>query len=138
MNDSHNDDEIRKILSDYENVCVVGASRTSGKDAHEIPKYLIEKGYNVIPVNPSADEIFGRKCYKSILDINEPIEIVDIFRPSKDVYLIVVDAIKKKPDVIWMQEGIENEKARQLAEANGIIVVFNRCMFKEHVRLLGS
>ncbi len=138
MKDGHSDEEIRKILSEYKNVCVVGASRNEEKDAHQIPLYLIKKGYNVIPVNPNSEEIFGRKCYKSIADVNEPIDIVDIFRPSADVYQIAVDAIPKHPKVIWMQEGIENEKAKELAESNGITVVYNRCMFKEHFRLFGN
>ncbi len=136
--DNHSDEEIKKILSDYRNVCVVGASRSGDKDAHTVPAYLIKKGYNVIPVNPNAEEIFGRKCYRRVSEVDQDMEIVDIFRPSGEVYAVVEDALAKGPKVIWMQEGIENAEAEELAESKGITVVFNRCMFKEHMRLFGN
>ncbi len=136
--DTHSDEEIKEILSKYKNVAVVGMSREEGKDSHEIPKYLIQKGFNVIPVNPNADEILGRKAYKSISDVQETVDIVDIFRPSDKVLPVVQAAISKNSKVIWMQEGISNDEARKLAESNGIIVIFNRCMMKEHIRLLGD
>lgn len=136
--DSHSDQEIKDILSKYKNVAVVGMSREEGKESHEIPKYLMDKGYNVIPVNPNADSILNRKSYKSILDVPETVEIVDIFRPSDKVLPVVQAAINKNPKVIWMQEGISNEEAKKLAEERGIIVIFNRCMMKEHVRLFGD
>ncbi len=136
--DSHMDSEIKSILSDYKNVAVVGMSREPGKDSHEVPAYLIQKGYNVIPVNPNADSILERKSYKSISDASEKIDIVDIFRPSDKVLPVVFAAIKKSPKVIWMQEGIYNEEAKKLAESKGIKVIFNRCMMKEHIRLFGS
>ena len=133
--DEHTDEDIKDILSSYKTVAVVGMSREDGKDSHEIPKYLIKSGYNVIPVNPNADMILGKKSYKSISDVEDQIGIVDIFRPSNKVLPVVKAAIPKHPKVIWMQEGIYNEEAKKLAESNGIIVVFNRCMMKEHLRL---
>ncbi len=136
--DKHTDEEIKRILSDYKVVAVVGMSREEGKDSHEIPKYLIENGYEVIPVNPNADSILGKKSYKSVSDVPEKVDIIDIFRPSDKVLPAVKDAIKMKPKVIWMQEGISNEEARRLAESKGITVIFNRCMMKEHVRLFGQ
>ena len=132
--DEHTDDQIREILS-LNKVAVIGMSKNSSKAAHYVPKYLSDNGYDVIPVNPSSDEILGKKCYDSVLDINEPIDIVDVFRPSDQVLPFVKDAIKKKPKVIWLQEGIHNSEAEELAKSHGIKVVFNRCMLAEHQRL---
>ena len=135
--DKHSDPEIRQILS-MKNVAVVGMSRDPSKDAHLIPKYLINNGYNVIPVNPTADEILGRKCYKSLLEVPEKIDIVDVFRPSEYVPPIIKDAIAKGVTVVWMQIGISNNDAEQEASKNGIKVVYNRCMMEEHRRLFGE
>ena len=132
--DSYSDSEIKQILS-MKNVAVVGMSRDPSKDAHHVPKYLIENGYNVIPVNPTAEEILGRKCYKSLLDVPDKIDIVDVFRPSEDVPPIVKDAITKGAKVVWMQLGISNNEAAQEASKHGIKVVYNRCMLVEHGRL---
>ena len=132
--DEHTDDQIREILS-LNKVAVIGMSKNSSKAAHYVPKYLSDNGYDVIPVNPSSDEILGKKCYDSVLDIDEPIDIVDVFRPSDQVLPFVKDAIKKKPKVIWLQEGIHNSEAEALAKIHGIKVVFNRCMLAEHQRL---
>ncbi len=132
--DSHTDEEIREIFS-LNNVAVVGMSKNEDKAAHYVPKYLAQNHYNIIPVNPTADEILDKKCYRSISEINEPIDIVDVFRPSDQVLLVIQEAIKKKPKVIWLQEGIHNEEAEELARKKGIKVVFNRCMLAEHQRL---
>ena len=132
--DEHTDDQIREILS-LNKVAVIGMSKNSSKAAHYVPKYLSDNGFNVIPVNPSSDEILGEKCYDSVLDIDEQIDIVDVFRPSDQVLPFVKDAIKKKPKVIWLQEGIHNSEAEELAKSHGIKVVFNRCMLAEHRRL---
>ena len=125
---------MKEILK-LRNVAVVGMSRDPAKPAHFVPKYLKEHGYHIIPVNPSAQEILGIKCYKSLLDANEPIDIVDVFRPSKDVPAVVEQAIKKKPKAIWLQEGIHNQGAEEEAAKRGLDVVWNRCMMKEHSRL---
>ena len=132
--DSHTDEQIRKFLS-LKNVAVVGMSKNEEKAAHYVPRYLLQHGYNVIPINPNTDEILQRKCCPSITDVNENIDIVDVFRPSDEVLPFVEEAIKKKPKVIWLQEGIHNEKAEDLAREAGIAVVFNRCMYAEHKRL---
>jgi len=86
-------------------------------------------------VNPTAEEILGKKCYDSVSKIDGEIEIVDIFRPSDQVLPFVQEAIKKKPKVIWLQEGIHNSEAEELARKEGIKVVYNRCMLAEHQRL---
>jgi uncharacterized protein len=133
--DLHSDSELRKIY-DLKNIAVVGMSKNEGKPAHFVPKYLIEHGYNVIPVNPTITEVLGRKSYPSIADIPEDVDVVDVFRRSEDVPPVVNDAINKKGiKVIWMQSGIYNEEAERKAKENGIDVVFNRCMMVEHNRL---
>jgi len=132
--DSLSDVEIKEIYS-LKNVAVIGISKNQEKAAHYVPKYLAENGYNIIPINPSADEILNKKCYSSINDVDESIDIVDVFRPSDQVLPFVKDAIKKKPKVIWLQEGIHNSEAEELARKEGIKVVFNRCMLAEHQRL---
>ncbi|MGB6463700.1 MAG: CoA-binding protein [Nitrosotalea sp.] len=132
--DMHSDEQIKKIYA-LKNIAVVGMSKNPEKAAHYVPKYLIEQGYNIIPVNPTTDEILGKKCYPSLLDVSVPIDIVDVFRPSDQVKPVVEDAIKIKPRVIWLQEGIHDLEAESLAKKAGIDVVFNRCMLAEHQRL---
>lgn len=132
--DSHSDEEIKEIFS-LKNVAVVGMSKNQGKAAHYVPKYLSENGYNIIPVNPTTDQILDKKSYHSLDEIDQDIDIVDVFRPSEQVLPFVQEAIKKKPKVIWLQEGIHNTEAEELARKEGIKVVFNRCMLAEHQRL---
>lgn len=132
--DNHSDEEIKKIFS-LKNVAVIGMSKHSQKAAHYVPKYLKEQGYNIIPVNPTTSEILGSKSYPDIARVPDQIDIVDVFRPSDEVLSVVQSAIKKKPKVIWLQEGIHNNEAEELARKEGIDVVFNRCMFAEHKRL---
>ncbi len=132
--DTHSDDEIRQILA-LKKVAVVGMSQNQGKAAHGVPRYLSENGYDLTPVNPNADEILGKKCLDEISEVEGEIDIVDVFRPSDQVLPIVKEAIKKNPKVIWLQEGIHNQEAEELARDAGIKVVFNRCMLAEHQRL---
>ena len=133
--DANTDDQIKDILS-LKKVAVIGMSKNSSKAAHFVPKYLTDNGYDVIPVNPTSDMILDRKCYSSVSEIEQEIDIIDIFRPSDQVLPFVQEAIKKRPKVIWLQEGIHNSEAEELARKEGIKVVFNRCMLAEHQRLL--
>jgi uncharacterized protein len=136
--DSFSDDEIRGFYK-LKNIAVVGMSKTDGKAANYVPRYLMERGYNVIPVNPTAPEIMGKKSYPNVSSIQEQVDIVDVFRPSDDVLPVVMDAVKKAGiKVVWMQLGIYNEQAERLAKEKGINVVYNRCMLEEHQRLFGS
>lgn len=132
--DSHSDAQIQEILT-MKDVAVVGMSSNQEKASHRVPKYLMSNGYNIIPVNPSASEILGQKCYSSLEDISSTIDIVEVFVASENVLPIVKQAIGKNPKVIWFQLGIHNPEAEELARENGIDVVFNRCMFAEHSRL---
>jgi|TARA_B100000470_G_scaffold6895_1_gene4892 uncharacterized protein len=133
--DMHSDDQIKQIL-EMKNVVVVGMSRYKEKAAHFVPKYLHDNGFTITPVNPTASQILDKKCFKTINDVSNDVDIIDIFRPSDQVLPIVKEAIKKKPKVIWLQEGIHNHEAEQLARDAGIDVVFNRCMLAEHKRLM--
>ncbi|MDY7082423.1 MAG: CoA-binding protein [Halobacteria archaeon] len=128
--------ELKEIL-EMENVAVVGCSTTRGKEAHDIPQYLIDHGYNVIPVNPYADEIFGREAYDSLSDVEEEIDIVDIFRPSEEVADIVDEALERDDvKVIWTQVGIRDPEATKKAEEAGLEVVEDKCMKVEHQHLM--
>ena len=135
IKDSHTDEEIKDIFA-LKKIAVIGMSRHPVKAAHFVPKYLSEQGFDITPVNPTTNEILGKKCYPDISSVQDPIDIVDIFRPSEQVLLVVQNAIKKKPKVIWLQEGIHNEEAENLAREHGIDIVFNRCMLAEHQRLM--
>ena len=136
--DSHSDDEIKKFYT-LKNIAVVGMSKNEDKPAHYVPKYLIDHGYNVIPVNPTATEILGRKSYPTVSSIPDKIDIVDIFRRSEDVPSVVEDVIKKEGiNVIWMQEGISSKEAEKIAKEKDIPTVYNRCMMAEHKRLFSD
>jgi predicted CoA-binding protein len=134
--DSHSDLQLKEIYL-LKNIAVVGMSKNEQKAGNFVPRYLIEHGYNVIPVNPTISEVLGRKSYPTITDIPEKVDVVDVFRKSEDVPSIVNDAINRKNQikVLWMQEGIYNEEAEKKAKENGIDVVYNRCMMAEHRRL---
>ena len=132
--DSHTDEQIRKFYL-LKNIAVIGISKHPEKAAHYVPKYLAEKGYNIIPVNPTTDKILDKKCYREIAEVPDSIDIIDVFRPSEEVLPVVREAVKKNPKVIWLQEGIHNLEAEDLARKAGIEVVFNRCILAEHQRL---
>jgi len=132
------DDELREIL-DHDTVAVVGCSTTEGKAAHEIPRYLQQQGYRIIPVNPFADEVLGERSYDSITDVPDDVDVVDVFRPSEEVPDIV-DETLERDDVaaVWLQQGIRHDDAAGRAEEAGLDVVQDRCMKVEHQRLAGG
>ena len=134
------DDRLREIL-EYETIAVVGCSTTPGKDAHEIPAYLQRRGYDVVPVNPPADEILGERAYDSLTEVEAEIDVVNVFRPSDEVAGIVDDAIDRREErgdvrVVWTQLGISDDEAAARAEEAGIEVVQDRCMKVERGRLM--
>lgn len=129
------DKEVLKVFEENEVIAVVGCSRSEGKEAHKIPKFLQEKGYRIIPVNPSSDEILGEKSYPSLAEVEEKIDVVNIFRPSEEVFEITREALDTNANVIWTQLNIENEEAKKLAEENSLKVIQNRCMKQEYRRL---
>ena len=132
--DSYSDKQIIDILS-MRTIAVIGMSKHSSKAAHYVPKYLLDNGYDITPVNPTADKILDIRCYDSVSQINGPVDIIDVFRPSDQIASIIHDCIKKRPQVIWLQEGIHDFDSEELAKKSGITVIFNRCMLAEHRRL---
>ncbi len=130
--------KLRRILKEYKTIAVVGLSNKWHRPSYFAAKYLQEHGYRIIPVNPGQEEILGQKCYASLLDIPEPVDVVDIFRRPKDVPPIVEDAIKIGAKVVWMQLGVINEEAAERAREAGLEVVMDRCMKIEHARLFGG
>ena len=125
-------DEIVDILRSARTIAVIGASLKPERPAHWISVYLKEQGYKVIPVNPGHAEVLGDKCYKSLSDIPDAVDIVDIFREPSAVPTIVDEAIAKKVKAVWMQEGIVNNAAAEKAKAAGLKVVQNKCIYREH------
>ena len=125
-----------KILKSFRDVAMVGVSANPDRPSNKVFQYLIENGYNVIPVNPTIDEVMGKKCYANLSAIPEKVEVVDIFRRSEDIQPIVDEAIKIGAKAVWMQEGIINNAAAKKAESAGLLVVMDKCMRKEHVRLI--
>ncbi|MEO0255309.1 MAG: CoA-binding protein [candidate division WOR-3 bacterium] len=134
------DEKIKEILLSYRNIATIGFSNNPEKPARRVPAFLISKGYNVIPVNPNHDKILGRKSYKSLKEVEEEIDIVQVFRPQEEVPKIVEEVIDRKKSrgdikVLWLQEGIKSESAKKLEEY-GITVIEDRCMYKEYKRLI--
>ena len=132
------DDASLRELLEYGTVAVVGCSSNPRKDAHRIPRYLLERGYEIVPVNPTAEEIFDRRAYDSLSKVEEEVDLVNVFRPSEEVAGIVDEALDRE-DVraIWTQLGIEDSEAARRAEEEGLTVVQNRCIKAEHWRLVG-
>ncbi|RQG86141.1 CoA-binding protein [Natrarchaeobius halalkaliphilus] len=129
-------DELRRILG-YDRVAVVGASTSYEKAAHIVPAYLQRHGYELRPVNPNADEIFGECAFDSLADVTEPVDVVEIFRPSEDVPEIIAQTLAREDvKAIWMQSGIQNDEAALEAETAGLDVVQDRCMKVEHGQLI--
>jgi predicted CoA-binding protein len=137
--DSYSDTYIRGILNAVKSIAMVGASERQNRPSYFAFKYLLERGYNMIPVNPghTGQSIVGRAFYDRLADVPEPIDMVDIFRASRYVFPIVQEALalKPQPRVIWMQLGVRNDEAAALAEAQGLKVVMNRCPKIEYGRL---
>jgi uncharacterized protein len=125
------------ILSEAKTIAVVGLSAKRFRPSYGVAEYMQRAGYRVIPVNPEESEILGEKCYASLEDIPEPVDIVDIFRRSEFVPEVVEAAIRKGARVIWMQEGVIHEEAAQRAREAGLTVVMDRCILKDHRRLMG-
>ena len=117
---------------------MVGLSPDKEKASNIVANYLIARGYRIIPVNPGYDEILGQKSYKSLSDIPDKIDIVDIFMRSEKVLPVVEEAIKLKPRAVWLQLGIINEEARKLVEDKGITFFMNVCVKQEHEKLFDN
>lgn len=130
----------KEIFSKYKSIAVYGMSANESKPSHYVPVYMMNKGYEVYPINPVSPEIAGRKVYKTIADVPGEIDILNVFRPSEEAPEVVRYAIERKKakgdiKLIWLQDGIISEEAKKLAEENGIEFIQNACMFREHKNL---
>ena len=134
--DKMSDDDIREILTKYRKIALVGASPKPERDANEVMRYLLEKGYEVYPVNPRYGEVLGRKCYPSVLDIPDEVEIVDLFVRPEFTMDYVEQAIEKGAKVVWFQFNTYNREAFKRARETGLIAVAHRCIKQEHERLI--
>lgn len=129
---------LRRLLSTHRVIAVVGLSADWYRPSYFAAKYLLEHGYRVIPVNPRYPEILGQKCYATLEEIPEPVDIVDVFRRTADVMPIAQAAVAIHAKVLWQQIGVLNTEADALARANGMDSVMDRCMKIEHARLFGG
>jgi predicted CoA-binding protein len=127
-----------EILRKYRRVAVVGLSSREDRPSYRVARYLKERGYRIIPVNPRETEVLGERCYLDLCSVPELVEVVDVFRRPKDVPRVVAEAIQIGAKVIWMQEGIVHEAAARRARKAGLDVVMDRCMMAEHRRLTGG
>ncbi|MGI9235663.1 MAG: CoA-binding protein [Woeseiaceae bacterium] len=135
MTDIHT---LRRILTAYKRVAIVGLSKDSSRPSNNVAVYLLERGFEIIPVNPNYDEILGHECYPDLTAIPTPIDIVDLFRRVEHVPPLVDDAISIGAKVVWMQLGIAHDQAAQKARDAGLEVVMDRCIKIEYNRLFGD
>lgn len=133
--DAQTDDLLAEIYRSTRTIAVVGASTDESKAAHRIPAYLQAQGYRIIPVNPGSDEVLGEQPVASLVEISEPVDVVDVFRPSEETPAIAREAVAIGAKVLWLQAGIESEEAAEIARAGGLAVVMDTCMGATHRRL---
>jgi len=131
-------DTLRRILKESRVLAVVGLSALWHRPSYFAAKYMLEHGYRVIPVNPQYKEVLGQKCYASLREIPEKVDLVDVFRRAADVPPIARDAVAIGARVLWQQLGVKNEEAAALARAAGLDAVMDRCVKIEHARLFGG
>lgn len=129
-------ERLLRIYAETRTIAVVGASADASKAAHQVPLYLQRQGYRIVPVNPRGGEIFGEPVFRSLAEIDVPVDVVEVFRPAQEAPQIAQQAIMIGAKVLWLQAGIVSEEARRVAEAAGLTVVMNRCMGETH-ELLG-
>ena len=127
-----------KILKQSHVVAVVGLSPNPERTSHRVASYLKEQGYKIVPVNPAAREILGETSYPDLASIPGPVDVVDIFRSPDEVPAIVEEAIKIGAKAVWMQEGVVHKEAAARAREAGLMVVMDKCMFKEHQKMQGG
>jgi hypothetical protein len=131
-------DLIEKILRESKTIAVVGLSPNPSRPSHNVARYLQAQGYRIIPVNPMVEEVLGEKSYPDLASVPEAVDVVDIFRRPEHVPAIVEAAIAKGVRAVWMQEGIVHQEAAERAQEAGLMVVMDRCMLKEHRRLVSE
>jgi len=124
--------QLRDIYARTRTIAVVGASADPSKPSYQIPHYLQQQGYRIIPVNPRGGEILGERAFRTLGEIDVPVDVVDVFRPAAEAPEIARQAIAIGAKALWLQLGIASEEARRLAESAGLTVVMNRCMGATH------
>lgn len=129
-------EQIKQILLNAQHIAVVGLSDDPDKTSHMVSAAMQAKGYHVIPVNPKATEILGEKCYASLTDIPVPIDIVNVFRRPEHTVAVAEEAVKAGAKVLWLQQGIINEEAAEIAAQGGLQVIMDRCIKVEDSILL--
>ncbi|MFH1623827.1 MAG: CoA-binding protein [Pseudomonadota bacterium] len=127
--------EMKNILTDSKTIAVVGLSPKEDRPSYVVASYLQAKGFRIVPIRPLGPDILGEKVYPSLVEVPFEIDLVDIFRKPEAVLEIVEDAISKKAKVVWMQEGVINREAAEMARKAGLKVVMDRCIKKEHQKL---
>ena len=130
-------DEIEDIIRKSKRIAIVGLSPKEERDSNKVAKYLMENGYEIIPVNPGQKEILGQKCYKTLKEIPFPVDVADLFLNPTRVPPVVDQAIEKAIGVIWMQLGVIHNEAAQKAREAGITVLMNKCIKQEHEKMVG-
>jgi predicted CoA-binding protein len=128
---------IQRVLHNSKTIAIVGLSDNELRASHFVGYYLKRHGYQVIPVNPRKTEILGQKCYPSLLDVPEPVDIVDVFRAPDALPGIARDAVAIHAGTLWCQFGVINEEGARIAEEGGLTVIMDRCLKVEHARYLG-
>ncbi|MBC8204741.1 CoA-binding protein [bacterium] len=132
-----NDDELKELFRSIKTIAVVGVSNNQEKAAYGVAKYLKQRGYRIIPVNPGCDEVLGEKCYSAIEEIPDEIDAVDVFRKAEFVPETAKAAVKKGAKVLWLQDSIISPEAQKIAEEAGMKFIQNDCMFRRHVGIFG-
>ncbi len=126
---------IASILAEYKNIAVAGLSSNPIRPSYGVARYMQQHGYRIIPVNPNEAEVLGEKAYANLRELPGPLELVNIFRRSEDAGTVVDEAIALDAKAVWLQEGVIDEAAAQRALEAGLLVVMDRCLLKEHMRL---
>jgi predicted CoA-binding protein len=131
----HTEDELRKIYADTKTIAVVGISADEAKPSNNVPAYLQDQGYRIVPINPRGGEILGEKVYESLDKVDVPIDVVEVFRPADETPAIAMQAAEIGAKVLWLQEGIASDEAEKIGEEAGMTVVMDRCMRATHKEL---
>ncbi len=128
--------EIRALLQQVKTIAVVGLSASPRRPSYDVARSLQGFGYRIIPVNPSVSEVLGERSWPSLRDLPEPVDLVDVFRESSHVAAIVTDCIALKFPALWLQDGVIDPAAAARAQAAGLIVVMNRCIYRDYLQLI--
>jgi predicted CoA-binding protein len=131
------DSAVRRIVQGFRTVAVVGLSPKPDRPSHRVARYLQGCGYRIVPVQPGVEEVLGERCYPSLSAIPFPVEVVDVFRRSDAVPPVAEEAAAIGAKALWLQEGITHPEAEAKARAAGLLVVSDRCLLKEHMKLAG-